>query len=78
MTDDVEIDYPYETKCSAKRFSFKVPGWLKGLFHKYLEQFPLSSEDDCCFLKNWSKKEHGRGVYEIWGRTTLLLRQKRW
>ena len=61
MTDDVEIDYPYETKCSAKGFSFKVPEWIKGFFRKYLEQFTLSSENDCRFLKNWSKKKDGRG-----------------
>ena len=58
---DIEVDFPYATKRSARGFSFKVPGWLKPSFVKYIGQFPLQREETTRFLKNWTRSKDGRG-----------------
>ena len=63
-------------KRSAKGFSFKVPGWLKGSFRKYVEQFPVEAKVDCCFLKNMCKKKDGRGRIQNWGQNNLASQAK--
>ena len=60
LTEDIEVDFPYKTKRSAKGFSFKLPRWLKDCFAKYLGQFPDESENPK-LLKNWTKCKNGKG-----------------
>lgn len=56
-SEDIEIDYPYATKRSARGFS---PDWLKPSFVKYIAQFPLQSEETTSFLKNWTWSKDGQ------------------
>ena len=61
LTEDIEVDFPYSTKHSLKDCSFKLPGWLKPLFERYLLQFPVEQPKTNRFLKNYTKCKSGKG-----------------
>ena len=56
----IEVNYPYHTKRQARGFSFKIPGWLKPSFSKYLNQVPDGAKKGSSFLKNYSKAKNGK------------------
>ena len=64
LSDDVDIDFPYETKRRAKGFSFKIPESLKPTFKKYLSQFPddpHTPDKPTRFLRNWTNSKDRKG-----------------
>ena len=55
-TEDIDVYYPYSTEYQTHRFSYKVPGWLKPTYRKYIGQFAGNAGSTTRFLKNFNNK----------------------
>ena len=80
LTDDIDVNFPYKTKRSARGFSFKVPEWLKPTFRKYVAQFPENPHTEgkpTRFLRNWTNSKDGLGRKQNMGcnRISLLAKE---
>ena len=78
IMDDVEVDFPYRTKRTAKVFSFKVPKFLKPTFSNYMTQFKQDENTlEQRFLKNWSGCKDGFRRTQNYGANKVALLAKK-
>ena len=54
------MEFPHYSKRHPEGFSYKIPGWLKPTFRKYISQLAKGTKPKSRFLKNFNPKGNVR------------------